>query len=55
MRSAARSDSGGAVCGVGNDEPGDNRRLSIRFDIGGTETHFSAGQAGLERFPPTPT
>ncbi|HEY0183978.1 MAG TPA: hypothetical protein VGC09_14315 [Rhodopila sp.] len=41
---SGRNDQGGAVCGVGNTNPADNRRLSIRFDIGGTETVFSASK-----------
>jgi hypothetical protein len=35
---SGRNAKGGAVCGVGNTNPTDNRRLSIRFDIGGTDT-----------------
>ena len=41
---SGRNDKGGAVCGVGNTNPTDNRRLSIRFDIGGTDTVFSASK-----------
>jgi hypothetical protein len=41
---SGRDDKGGAVCGVGNTNPADNRRLSIRFDIGGTDTVFSASK-----------
>lgn len=41
---SGRSDTGGAVCGIGNTNPTDNRRLSIRFDIGGADTTFSAGK-----------
>jgi hypothetical protein len=41
---SGRSDTGGAVCGVGTTNPTDNQRLSIRFDIGGPDTIFSAGK-----------
>jgi hypothetical protein len=41
---SGKSDTGGAVCGIGSTYPTDNRRLSIRFDIGGTNTTFSAGK-----------
>jgi hypothetical protein len=41
---SGRGDSGGAVCGIGTTITADNRRLSIRFDIGGSETNFSAGK-----------
>lgn len=41
---SGRDDKGGAVCGVGNTNPADNRRLSIRFDIGGTDSMFSASK-----------
>jgi len=41
---SGRNDTGGAVCGIGNTNPADNRRLSIRFDIGGTDTLFSASK-----------
>jgi hypothetical protein len=43
---SGRNDSGGAVCGVGNTSPADNRRLSLRFDIGGTDTVFEASKPG---------
>jgi hypothetical protein len=39
---SGRNASGGAVCGVGSTNPNSNARLSIRFDIGGTETVLSA-------------
>jgi hypothetical protein len=41
---SGRTDTGRAVCGVGNTNPADRRRLSIRFDIGGTDTVFSASK-----------
>jgi hypothetical protein len=41
---SGRNDKGGAVCGVGNTNPSDNRRVSIRFDIGGTDTVVSASK-----------
>ncbi|HEY4042051.1 MAG TPA: hypothetical protein VGM32_09440 [Rhodopila sp.] len=41
---SGRNNTGGAVCGIGNTNPSDNRRLSIRFDIGGPGTTFSAGK-----------
>jgi hypothetical protein len=39
---SGRSDTGGAVCGIGSTNPATNGRLSIRFDIGGTDTVLSA-------------
>jgi hypothetical protein len=41
---SGRNDKGGAVCGIGNTNPSDNRRVSIRFDIGGTDTVLSASK-----------
>jgi hypothetical protein len=41
---SGRGDTGGAVCGIGSTNPTDDRRLSIRFDIGGTDTAFSASK-----------
>jgi hypothetical protein len=41
---SGRDDKGGAVCGVGNTNPADNRRLSIRFQIGGTDTVLAASK-----------
>jgi hypothetical protein len=41
---SGRSDTGGAVCGVGTTNPSDHRRLSMRFDIGGGDTAFSASK-----------
>jgi hypothetical protein len=41
---SGRNDKGGAVCGIGVTRPDDNRRLSIKFDIGGNETVFSASK-----------
>ena len=41
---SGKSGTGGAVCGVGITQPPDNRRLSLRFDIGGTATSFSASK-----------
>jgi hypothetical protein len=43
---SGRNDKGGAVCGVDNTNPSDNRRMSIRFDIGGSETVLSASKPG---------
>jgi hypothetical protein len=41
---SGRNASGGALCGVGSTNPSTNARLSIRFDIGGTDTVLSAGK-----------
>ncbi len=41
---SGRNEKGGATCGVGSTMPPDNRRLSIQFDIGGTDTTFSASK-----------
>ncbi len=41
---SGRNDKGGAVCGIGSTMSPDNRRLSISFDIGGTNTGFSASK-----------
>jgi hypothetical protein len=41
---SGRNDKGGAVCGVGNTNPTDNRRVSIRFDIGATDTVIMASK-----------
>jgi hypothetical protein len=41
---SGRSDSGGAVCGVGTTNRTEQRSLSIRFDIGGSETMFAASK-----------
>jgi hypothetical protein len=41
---SGRNDKGGAVCGVGTTGPGDTRHLTIRFDIGATNTVFSASK-----------
>ncbi|HEY4171872.1 MAG TPA: hypothetical protein VGM42_02510 [Rhodopila sp.] len=41
---SGRNDKGGAVCGIDNTNPSDNRRMSIRFDIGGSETVLSASK-----------
>ena len=41
---SGRTDSGGAVCGIGNTNAAASQRLSIRFDIGGRETTFSASK-----------
>jgi hypothetical protein len=38
---SGRNEAGGAVCGIGSTNPIDNRRLTLRFDIGGTDTAFS--------------
>jgi hypothetical protein len=43
---SGRNDKGGAVCGVDYTNPSDNRRMSIRFDIGGSETVLSASKPG---------
>jgi hypothetical protein len=43
---SGRSDKGTAVCGIGNTNPGDNRRLSIRREIGGADTVFSVTKPG---------
>lgn len=41
---SGRNDKGGPVCGIGNTNPSDNRRLSIRFDIGATDTVVAASK-----------
>lgn len=41
---SGRNDNGGAVCGIGNTNPTDSRRLSIRFEIGGSDSIFSASK-----------
>jgi hypothetical protein len=41
---SGRNDKGGAICGIGNTNPSDNRRISIRFDIGGTDTVITASK-----------
>lgn len=41
---SGRNRNGGAVCGVGYTNPTDNRRLSISFDIGSTDTVFTASK-----------
>jgi len=41
---SGRNDKGGAVCGVANTNPSDNRRMSIRFDIGASNTVLSASK-----------
>jgi hypothetical protein len=41
---SGRTDSGGAVCGIGTTAAPDNRRLAMHFDIGGTDTVFSASK-----------
>jgi hypothetical protein len=41
---SGRNDKGGPICGVGSTMPPDNRRLSISFDIGGSDTAFSASK-----------
>jgi hypothetical protein len=41
---SGKNSQGRAVCGMGYTNPADNRRLSLRFEIGGTETIFSASK-----------
>jgi hypothetical protein len=41
---SGRNDKGGAICGIGNTNPADNRRLAIRHDIGGGDTVFSVSK-----------
>ena len=41
---SGRSETGGAVCGVGTTDRVTNKRLSIRFDIGGSDTTFTASK-----------
>lgn len=45
---SGRDDKEGPVCGISNTIPPDNRRLSLSFDIGGTNTKFSASKPGWE-------
>lgn len=39
-----RDDKGTAVCGINNTSPADNRRLAIRFTIGGSDTAVIASK-----------
>jgi hypothetical protein len=41
---SGKSDSGGPVCGVGTTNPSDSRRLTLRFDIGGSATTLAASK-----------
>ena len=41
---SGRNDKSGAVCGIDNTNPSDSRRMSIRFDIGGSETVLSTSK-----------
>jgi hypothetical protein len=41
---SGRNEKGGAVCGIGNTNPTDNRRVEITFDIGSPDTTFSASK-----------
>jgi hypothetical protein len=41
---SGRNEQGRAVCGIGNTNPIDNRRLAIRFPIEGTDTVFSVSK-----------
>lgn len=41
---SGRSGNGGAVCGIGSTNSADERRLSVSFDIGGTDTIFSVSK-----------
>jgi hypothetical protein len=41
---SGRNEQGGAVCGIGNTNSADNRRVAIRFDIGGSDTVISASK-----------
>ena len=41
---SGRDDKEGAMCGVSSTMPTDNRRLSLSFDIGGSDTGFSASK-----------
>jgi hypothetical protein len=41
---SGRSDTGGAVCGVGTKNRTEQRSLSIRVDIGDSETAFAASK-----------
>ena len=41
---SGRSETGGAVCGVSTSAASNTQHFSIRFDIGGTDTTFSASK-----------
>ncbi len=41
---SGRNSSGGPVCGIGNTNPANGQRLSLQFDIGGTDTVFSVSK-----------
>lgn len=41
---SGRNGHGGAICGIGSTNPADERRLSLSFDIGGSETVFSVSK-----------
>jgi hypothetical protein len=41
---SGRNDKGVAICGVGNTNTADNRRMSIRFEIGGSDTVLSVSK-----------
>lgn len=41
---SGRNDKGGAVCGIGNTNPANSRRFSIRRDIGAAEAVFSVSK-----------
>jgi hypothetical protein len=41
---SGRNDKGSAECGIGNTNSTDNRRVTIRFDIGGTDTVATASK-----------
>ncbi len=41
---SGRNPTGAAVCGISTSDPSNTRDLSVRFDIGGTVTTFSASK-----------
>jgi hypothetical protein len=41
---SGRGDAGGPVCGVGTTNTADNKRFSLRFDIGGSATTLTASK-----------
>ena len=41
---SGRSETGGPICGIGTASAANNQHFSVRFDIGGTDTAFSASK-----------
>ena len=51
--SSGKNDQGGPVCGIGTTNATDNRDLSVQFEIGGSDTVFSANKPGWSIPPDT--